>query len=378
MTLLCAVVLVIGLTYGVSAEENVPEARQSYSFTAEESGLRASLGNLYGQLPEEIRQDWDGTDTADEITGKLREQLDLSLWLKKITEGLKKSTAEIFPSFLPLFSLILLTAAAQTAVPDSAVLKKAFLTYAGLFSAAEVFRMTACIITSVQNYLSGLCGMMNAFVPVMEAVCLLGGHFTEKAVSGGGILLLVTLIGNFNNLLLVPLTVLLFSLSAVTMTCPEVKLGGMVTGVRKCLQRLWAITAMLFSFLLGMQNLLAKAADSLGARTARFAIGTFVPVAGGLLAEAFSTVQEGLRFVRQAAGIGGILLICALLLPGIVPLFLYRLFLSLAVTVSELLGVQAAGMLAEIRGIVEFLLGIVLFTALLFVLALFLFMKVQT
>lgn len=369
-----AVSLLLGLCVPVQAEEYTFSMNGGNSVTESFDALRENL-------PDEARDELDGISLSDagKTAENLRGKLDLSAWISKILHAVEKSIPSVLPAFVPLFSLILLMAASQAVVPDSSALQKNFLEYASLFAAVEVFRLTSSVVQIVQSYLTNLCSVMNFFIPVIETVCLLGGRMTEKAVAGGGILLLITLIGNFNSIVLVPLTVMLFALSTVMMTCPEVKLGGMVTGLRKFIQRLWAILGMLFSFLLGAQTILAKSADNLASRTAKFAIGSFIPVAGGLLSEAFSTVKEGMSFVRQAAGIGGILVILAILLPGMIPLMLYKLALSLTASAAELLGVSsAAGLFNEIKGIVEFLLGVVLMTALLFLLALILFMKTQT
>jgi len=149
-------------------------------------------------------------------------------------------------------------------------------------------------------------------------------------------------------------------------------------GLRKGIGRIWAIFGITFSFLMGIQTVLAKSADSLGARTARFALGSFVPVAGGFLSEAYSTVTEGLGFVRQTAGAGGILLILLLLLPGLVPLLLHKLALALSACMAEMLGEEPLrALLAEIGGIVDLLMGVMLVTGLFFLLAVILFMKSQ-
>ena len=140
--------------------------------------------------------------------------------------------------------------------------------------------------------------------------------------------------------------------------------------------RLWQFGTLLFSFLLSVQSILAKSADSLAAKTARFAIGSFIPVAGGVIAEAYSTLKEGISVLRSTAGIGGIVVILLLLIPGIVPLVLYKCVLSVAETVSEALNLNGLrGMLGEVHGIADMLFAFVLYTSLMFVLAVMIFAK---
>lgn len=376
LQLCMSVMLAVVLSVSVCAGE--------YTFSFDDGTadpVQRSFDEMREALPDELADELDGISLTDaaKTSESLADKLDIGTWAGKIFDEIEKSLPQVMPSLSVMLSLVILMAASQSVLPDSPALKKAFIEYAGLFASVEVFRMTSSVLEMVQSYLGRMCEVMNFFVPVIEAVCLIGGKLTEKTVTGGGMILLITLIGNFNTAVLVPLTYVLFTLSAVTMTCPEVKLGGMVSSLRKFIMRLWSVMGIVFSFLLGIQTLLAKSADNLAARTVKFALGSFVPVAGGILSEAFSTVSEGMSFIRQAAGIGGILLILAMLLPGIIPLALYKLALAIASSAAELLGVtSAAGLFGEIRGIAEFLLAVVLVTSLLFLLALILFTKTQT
>ena len=142
--------------------------------------------------------------------------------------------------------------------------------------------------------------------------------------------------------------------------------------------RLWQFGTLLFSFLLSVQSILAKSADSLAAKTARFAIGSFIPVAGGVIAEAFSTLKEGISVLRNAAGIGGIIVILLILIPGILPLILYKCTLSLAETAADVMNLGTMrGLLGEVHGITDMLFAFVLYTSLMFVLVIVIFTKAQ-
>jgi stage III sporulation protein AE len=174
-----------------------------------------------------------------------------------------------------------------------------------------------------------------------------------------------------------PTVSLLFTFTAVVGACPDSHLGGVLSGVRKFIGRLWSVFGILFSFLLSVQTLLAGAADSLGARTARFALSSFVPVAGGMIAEALSTLRGGMAYVRQTAGVGGILVLLALFLPAVIPMVLVKLALSLTESAAGILGVGAASsMLGEVRGIAELIIGVVTGASLVFLITLMMFMKV--
>jgi stage III sporulation protein AE len=89
---------------------------------------------------------------------------------------------------------------------------------------------------------------------------------------------------------------------------------------------------------LGLQSTLCKGADTLALRTVRFAVGSFLPMVGGSVAESLRTVAGSVGYLRGTVGMGGILVLFFAFLP---------LFLSILFTrAAFLLGGAAAGMLS--------------------------------
>jgi len=359
---------------------------EEYTFSADDAGAYA-VGEAYGDFLDgvdpQIRDSFDsllpdGSITDGNFGAELAEKLDLRLWIRKIADFALSGINESVRSALPLFSIVLLMALSHALLPVNNALCTSFLSYAQLLCAVEIFRMTSHVLDSARSYMKSLCSIMNLFLPVMERVWLMGGSLTEKSVSGGAVILLSTVLGNFTDLILTPTVSLLFTFTAVSAACPDSRLGGMVSGIRRLVGRLWSILGILFSFLLSVQTLLASAADSLGARTVRFALASFIPGGGGMLAEALSTIRTGVSYIRHGAGAGGIIVLAAVFLPAVIPPLMYRLAVSLTASAADILGVgSVSGMLGEVRGIVELIIGAVTAASLLFLIALIMFMKVQ-
>ncbi len=353
-----------------------------HSSDSGESAVQESWDRLMEALPDEVKAELDGialddiSGTADAVSSKT----DIRYWLKTALNHLTGSLTDMVGKIAPLLSLMIFMAAIQIILPSSASpnLQKAFLTYTGLVTALMLYRQTYDVIDLTKGCLDRLCNIMNLMAPVMEAIFLSTGSLTQMSVSTQAVMLFVTVAGNFTGYILTPLTNLLFTLSAVASICDEVKMSHLIGSLRKFIMRLIQLFTMYFSFMLGAQSILAKSADSLGMKTARFALGSFIPVAGGTIAEALSTLREGMSLLKNAAGIGGILIIILLLLPDILNLAVYKFTLYLTGTAADLLKLDKFSALAnEIHGIVELLMAIVLFTALMFVLVLILFTKSQ-
>ena len=346
------------------------------------SAAQDSWNMLMESLPDDVRmelQDFSLNDLSL-ATDILREKSDIRYWIQQILRYCTVSLPDIIEFAAPLISLMIIIAAMQLLIPSSISpgMQKAFMMYTCLVTVLMFYRPICDILNLTEICLTRLCSIMNLLTPILETIFLSTGSLTQMSVSTQAIMIFVTAAGNFTAYLLTPLTNLLFTLSAVSSICDEAKMSHLMGSLRKLIMRLLQLITIFFSFMLSTQSTLAKSADSLGMKTARFAIGSFIPIAGGILAETLSTLREGLSLLKNVAGIGGILVIVLLLLPDILRLFLTRFTLYLIGTAADLLKLDKFSSLAnELHGILEILIGLVLFTALMFILILILFTQAQ-
>lgn len=362
-----------------------PVGAEEYYFHSSDIGTSAAQdlwNTLMESLPDDVRTELQGfsLDKLSLVADILKEKSDIQYWMRQILRYFTISLPDMIEFAAPLISLMIIVAAIQLLIPSyvSPGMQKAFMTYTCLITALMFYRPMCDILHLTEICLTRLCSIMNLLTPIMETIFLSAGSLTQMSVSTQAIMVFVTAAGNFTTYLLTPLTNLLFTLSTVSSICDEAKMSHLMGSLRKLIMRLLQLITMFFSFMLSTQSILAKSADSLGMKTARFAIGSFIPIAGGILAETLSTLREGLSFLKNAAGIGGILVMVLLLLPDILRLFLTRFTLYLIGTSADLLKLDKFSTLAnELHGILEILLGLVLFTALMFVLILILFTKAQ-
>lgn len=368
-----AICIALVLSAPVQADEITYEKSPSADLVLEENWK-----DVLDFLPEDIREEAADLNPAE---GEgLDDKIGFRYWIERILSSAGEILDGFLPSMLPLFSMLLVISAVEMSIeitPESG-LRKPFRLLTTLASSVLLFGITERIMTGAAAYLDRICGVMNLLTPVMEGLYLAGGNLTQKAVTTEAVMLAVTLVGNFSGKLLAPLTNLLFTLSCMSGVCSDVKIGGFTGGLRKIIMRLWQFGTLLFSFLLSVQTILAKSADSLAAKTARFAIGSFIPMAGGVIAEAFSTLKEGISVLKNAAGIGGIIVLLLIMVPGILPLILYKCALSIAETVAEMLNLgEMRGMITDIHGITDMLFAFVLYTSLMFMLVIIIFTKAQ-
>ena len=111
-------------------------------------------------------------------------------------------------------------------------------------------------------------------------------------------------------------------------------------------------------------------------KTVRFALGSYIPIVGGTVSEALSTVSAGLSHVRSITGTAGVIILLLTVLPTVLSLMLSRLSLTLCRSIAETLGCdRAAGIIGDADSVLSIFLALCAMTAVFFIFAVVLFMN---
>ena len=195
--------------------------------------------------------------------------------------------------------------------------------------------IVACI-SDAADVLKVASGFLLACIPVMVAVMAAAG----QAVSAGSYHLLMMAVGNvisiFATTVLVPMMNLFLALSVVSSVSPGINLNGLCNVLNKTVKWIMGLGMTLFTGLVTMHSLVAASQDNTAARAAKFIVGTFVPVVGNALGEAFNTVTSCVKMLKS--GIGAFALLAGLIvfLPVIAECVLWYLTLLLSSGISQI------------------------------------------
>lgn len=200
---------------------------------------------------------------------------------------------------------------------------------------------------------------MFSFVPVYSGVMLTSGQPLGAASYQTVVLFVAELISLASTHLIVPLMTTALALGLVGSLSPGMKLDAAGGMINKACSWLLALTSTLFVGLLSLQGLVGAAADSLTGRAIRFSLSSFVPVVGGALSEAFSSVQGCLQLLKSTLGGFGILSTALIILPPLLECALWSLSLSVCSMMAEMFALSSLSVLFKTaQGVLKTLMGV--------------------
>jgi len=174
-----------------------------------------------------------------------------------------------------------------------------------------------------------------------------------------------------SNFVVVPLLGGYMAISLASSVSPIISRSGIAEGIKKLSFWIMSLMTTLFVGILSIQTAVNASADTLSLKTAKFIIGSSVPVAGTVLSEALTTVTASMGLLKSTVGVYGVIACCAIFLPLIAELLIWRVMLLLTVCVSDLFSLsQISAMLRCVDTVMSVITGIILLTCAMFVISL--------
>lgn len=321
----------------------------------EETERGVALDTLMDALP---RQTQSVLEDSDVSSG------DISTGLSSLLEQGKGQIQRLFRQALgggaALLLIVLLCDGAQLLYfkeKDSKLLQCTAMTGAlaiVLLSAGSIDQMIGLGVETIHT--------MNDFsktlLPLMGAACAASGGVTAAAVREAATSLFADLLITCIDTLLVPLVYIYIGAITANAVLHQHSLEAIAAAIRKIIT--WALTILLTAFTayLTISGAVSGTADAAALKAAKFAISGAVPVVGGILSDAASTILVGASILKNAIGVFGTLAVFALCLTPFLQIGMQYLMYKVTAFLAEL--VDETGLsrfMSEIGGAFGMILG---------------------
>lgn len=240
-----------------------------------------------------------------------------------------------------------------------------------LSAAAVVIAPSLSVIKACVNAMQGCAVFMMAFIPIFAVIVASAGATVTSASMSALLLGAAQAVSYISNFIVIPLLGGYMAISISSTVSPIISNSGIAEGIKKISYWIMALITTVFIGILSIQTAVNASADSLSLKTAKFIIGSAVPVAGTALSEALTTVTASMGLLKSSIGIYGVIVCCAIFLPLLAELFIWRIALVLISSVSDLFSLnKISGLLRGVDTVMSVLMGIILLTCALFVISL--------
>lgn len=276
------------------------------------------LEELEGALPEDTPFDASDPEALSEAIG-------FEAILLEIYGILRSEGGGLLGFLLTLIGIGALSLLGENLNPS---LRPAVGAAISVVGAVAVARRILLTVSAVSRAMSEISGFFGRLIPILTGITAAGGGVSTAAVSATGMSVSLALIGEISA------GVLSLSVSILFVLGMLADLGGVGVGLLKSVKSFFTrglgIVVFLFGAALALQTVLATASDGMLMRTAKFAASSSIPVVGGTVGGALSTLAAGLSYVKGVAGTASVAVIGWIALSPLVLLLAYRAVLSIA------------------------------------------------
>ena len=312
--------------------------------------LRDSLPDLVSdRLPE--------TPDADAVL----ELVGLRGLLSALLTGLGDGIASVLPFLSSLLGFTLLWAVADLLRVDTKSEGMRRLVGAALSAtfATLIWERAKGGVSATVTLLRELAETVGGAIPVFTAVEIASGEGMRAAIGSSALSFGVAIVESVAASVLPTVAGCSFGFALIGSLGGEIRLDGIAKSLRGLYLTVLGLLSFLLTTSLAMQKTLVSSADTAAIRSAKYAVGTMIPIVGGTISSLVGTLGASMSLLKSTVGVGILAAILLLTLPPLVYLLLARFSFSIAGAVAHLLGLaRLEGLFSEFRGVYDMMLAV--------------------
>ena len=218
------------------------------------------------------------------------------------------------------------------------------------------------VINLVKQTSNNLIGFMNTLIPVLVSLMLYTGSITTTSILEPIILFLINFIGNLIQNILIPIILIIASISIISKISDQVQVAKISKFLKSSTLWFLGIILTIFVGIVSLEGTLASSVDGITAKTAKSIVSSAVPVVGKILGDVVDSVLGCGIILKNAVGFVGVVIIISICIVPILKLSVLTISYKLVASISEVIAdAKIVKLLDEMGDIFKILLGI-LFT----------------
>ncbi len=315
--------LVVACTF-ILMQKNIC-AESIYSFGREE---------IVGAVPDSAEKKLEELNISpDESISDIGTENVFSVILNIIAENIPKPLTMLVST-----AAVIILCALISAMKEGDELSGTFNTVGVLACSGLICTSFASVAQSAKTAVDGFAAFLSVYIPAFAGIMAANGQTAAAAAYSGVITIAVQVLSQLFSLVIFPLTSCIMGISVAGAVNPELKINSIAELAKKVVNWGLVFIMTIFTGLLSVQSFVGAAADTVSMKAVKFTVSGAVPIVGGAVSDALSTVKGSIGMIKAATGSYGIIVSAVIMIPILTSALLYRIAFTAASSVSDALG----------------------------------------
>ncbi len=267
----------------------------------------------------------------------------------------------ILDKFIVIFVALVISAIASSFLKESNQITNIIDYICVLIILSFIMESIGRILTDAVTAIESSKIFMNTYLPVMTGMILASKNPSLALTYNSFSLFLSNVISIFADKIFMPLISIMFSFNIISSFSANNFQIKVLKTVRRFIIVVLSLFSTIFTGLLTTQSILASSTDSIALKGIRFVSGTFIPIVGGNVGDAVSSVLSSFLIMKNTLGIFIIIVILMINLPVMIEMLIWYFILGICSIVSSLLSLDNITEILDSLSSTIALLNIILF-----------------
>ncbi len=296
-------------------------------------------------------------------------QFDYANFGKGLLKVLFSKIAEIFPAFLCITAVTLLSGLLSTLKSGSVGQTSTEMIFIITYAAALI-PLIGILTEVLQTSIKGIDAMqkqMQLIYPIMLTLMAASGSAVSAAVCRPAVAFFSTSIVSVIRSVVFPITITIIVFSMASKLTNELKIGKFTAFFKSINKWLIGICISVFGIFFTLQGITTATYDGVVRRAAKYAIGNGVPIVGGFLSGGFDLAVAGSILIKNSLGSMSIFLLLSVVFEPLTLLIAVNVLLRLISAITQPFGEsRVSDFLSETAENLHYCTAGLLFTAFLY------------
>lgn len=323
------------ISYAVSEASTKENIELEEVLESEKEAL--GISNFLKEAESYTKEAFPDLDINKLMTSSIKGDIDLSFIKKAFLKLIGNELAVAIKLMVSVLVIIIINSICKAIIENLGNEETAKIVYFLQYMAIITIVLTSFkeILFLTRETILKIVSFMNLLVPLFTTLILTTGSFSSANVIQPILLFFINFVGNFCNNFLIPLILILISLTVISNISDKVQIASITKFFKSSIVWILGIVLTIFTCLLSLEGTLSSSVDGLTSKTAKAVVANFIPVVGKIMGDTVETVIGCSNILKNTVGIIGVVIIIGIVLLPMIKLMVYAICFKFTSALGE-------------------------------------------